>query len=283
MPLWRSAPRNLKESKGVELDVGYQTIDTDLDRGVLTITLNRPDSYNACNEELTTELRAALRDAERNSEVRAILLTGAGKAFCSGQDLKEAPQPGEGSRRSLQDSLERRYNPIIRKLRTIAKPVVTAINGVAAGAGCSLALAGDIRVMSTNATLLQAFINIGLVPDSGSSQFLVSTVGYAKAFEIVTLGEKITAEQAFELGLVNRVVEPDNLLDVAGEIASRYASGPTKAYGYIKKMLDRAEHTSLQSSLDYEVYMQEAAGRTDDYREGVASFVEKRKPEFRGR
>ncbi len=273
----------MKESKGVELDVGYQTIDTDLDRGVLTITLNRPDSYNACNEELTTELRAALRDAERNSEVRAILLTGAGKAFCSGQDLKEAPQPGEGSRRSLQDSLERRYNPIIRKLRTIAKPVVTAINGVAAGAGCSLALAGDIRVMSTNATLLQAFINIGLVPDSGSSQFLVSTVGYAKAFEIVTLGEKITAEQAFELGLVNRVVEPDNLLDVAGEIASRYASGPTKAYGYIKKMLDRAEHTSLQSSLDYEVYMQEAAGRTDDYREGVASFVEKRKPEFRGR
>lgn len=262
--------------------MAYETIATELTEGVLTITLNRPESYNACNETLTTELRKALRDAERSSDVRTLLLTGAGKAFCSGQDLKEAPQPGEGSTRSLQDSLERRYNPIIRKLRTIAKPVITAINGVAAGAGCSLALAGDVRIMSTHATLLQAFVNIGLVPDSGSSQFLVSTVGYARAFEIVTLGEKISAEQALELGLVNKIVQPDDLMEVASELAARYASGPTKAYGYIKKMLDRAEHTSLASSLEYEVYMQEAAGRTGDYREGVASFVEKRKPEFKG-
>lgn len=262
--------------------MSYETITTSEQTGVLRITLNRPDSYNACNEAMTTELRDALRKGERNSDVRSLLLTGAGKAFCSGQDLKEAPQPGEGSRRSLQDSLERRYNPIIRKLRTIPKPVVTAINGVAAGAGCSLALAGDIRIMSEKAYLLQAFVNIGLVPDSGSSHFLVSTVGYARAFEIATLGEKIPAEQARELGLVNRVVGADELMDVAGDLAARYAAGPTKAYGYIKKMLDRAEHSSLESALDYEVYMQEAAGRTADYTEGVTAFVEKRTPEFRG-
>ena len=262
--------------------MSYETLLATEQDGVLTITLNRPDSYNACNEALTTDLREALRQGERSKEVRAILLTGAGKAFCSGQDLKEAPQPGEGSRRSLQDSLERRYNPIIRKLRTIPKPVITAINGVAAGAGCSLALAGDLRIMSENAYLLQAFVNIGLVPDSGSSQFLVSTVGYARAFEIATLGEKIPADRALELGLVNRVVPQDELLDVAGEFAARYAAGPTRAYGYIKKMLDRAEHQSLESSLEYEMFMQEAAGRTADYTEGVSAFVEKRKPEFRG-
>ena len=263
--------------------MSFDTIKADLSEGVYTLTLNRPDSYNACNEQMTTDLRAALREGERNSDVRAILLTGAGKAFCSGQDLKEAPQPGEGSRRSLQDSLERRYNPIIRKMRSMAKPIVTAINGVAAGAGCSLALAGDFRYMSENATLLQAFVNIGLVPDSGSSHFLVRTVGYARAFEIATLGEKITAEQAREYGLVNRVVAAEDLMSAAGDRAARYAAGPTRAYGYIKKMLSRAEHTSLEDSLDYEVFMQEAAGRTEDYLEGVASFVEKRAPKFQGK
>lgn len=260
----------------------YETLELQREGGVLRIALDRPESYNACNEQLTTDLRGAIKDAERDPEVRSLLITGNGKAFCSGQDLKEAPKPGEGERRSLRDSLERRYNPIIRKLRTIPKPVITAINGVAAGAGCSLALAGDIRIMAQSSYLLQAFINIGLVPDSGSSNFLVRTVGYAKAFEIATLGEKIPAEEALALGLVNRVVPDDDLLAVAADLASRYASGPTRAYGYIKKMLDRAESGSLADSLDYEVYMQEAAGRTSDYREGVSSFVEKRKPEFTG-
>ncbi|MGE3801898.1 MAG: enoyl-CoA hydratase-related protein [Candidatus Kapaibacterium sp.] len=260
--------------------MNFETILFDIDSGVLTITLNRPDSYNACNEQLTTDLRGALKEAETNREVRAIVLTGAGKAFCSGQDLKEAPEPG--AKRSLADSLVRRYNPIIRKLRTIPKPVITAINGVAAGAGCSLALAGDIRLMSENASLIQAFVNIGLVPDSGSSHFLSHTVGYAKAFEIATLGEKVTADQAHSLGLVNRVVPAENLMEETMAIATRYAQGPTKAYGYIKKMLQRAEHTSLDDALEYEVFMQEAAGRTYDYGEGVKAFVEKRKAEFRG-
>ncbi len=256
------------------------TLDTLLyeqDGGVLTLTLNRPDSFNACNEQLTTDLQGALKQAERDASVRAIILTGAGRAFCSGQDLKEAPEPG--TKRSLRDSLERRYNPIIRKLTSIPKPVIAAINGVAAGAGCSLALACDIRIMSEEASLMQAFVRIGLVPDSGSSWFLARTVGYARAFEIATTGDKVSAERALELGLVNRVVPGAGLMEA---FAAPYATGPTRAYGYIKRMLHRAADSSLDEALDYEVYMQEAAGRTRDYNEGVAAFREKRSAEFTG-
>ncbi len=256
----------------------FQTLLYTLDGGALTITLNRPESYNACNEQLTTDLQGALKEAEKDPNVRAIVLTGAGKAFCSGQDLKDAPAPG--TRRSLADSLQRRYNPIIRKLATIPKPVIAAVNGVAAGAGCSLALACDFKIMSENASLLQAFVNIGLVPDSGSSYFLVDAVGYTKAFEIATLGEKVSAQEALRLNLVNRVVPAENLMDEARTLAARYAEGPTKAYGYIKKMLRRA--VALDDALQYEIFMQEAAGRTADYREGVQSFVEKRKASFTG-
>lgn len=259
----------------------FETLLYEADGGVLTIALNRPESYNACNEQLTTDLQEALQTAERDSAVRAIVLTGAGKAFCSGQDLKDAPEPG--TRRSLSDSLERRYNPIIRKLTGMPKPIIAAVNGVAAGAGCSLALACDVRIASENAYLLQAFINIGLVPDSGSSYFLAKIVGYARAFEIASLGEKIPAATALELGLVNKVVPPDALMAEAKGLAERYAAGPTRAYGYIKKMLHRAGGSSLDEALDYEVFMQEAAGRTYDYTEGVKSFVEKRKPAFEGR
>lgn len=260
--------------------MNLETVLYDLDGGVLTLTLNRPDSYNACNEQMTTDLQAALKEAEKDPSVRAVILTGAGKAFCSGQDLKDAPS--SNGRRSLADSLERRYNPIIRRLAAMPKPIVAAINGVAAGAGCSLALACDIKLAAEGTYLLQAFVNIGLVPDSGSSYFLVRAAGYARAFEIASLGEKVPVERAAELGLINRVVAADALSTEARALAERYASGPTRAYGYIKKMLHRAQHTSLDEALDYEVFMQEAAGRTEDYREGVASFVEKRKPSFTG-
>jgi 2-(1,2-epoxy-1,2-dihydrophenyl)acetyl-CoA isomerase len=176
----------------------------------------------------------------------------------------------------------RRYKPIIRRLTTIPKPVIGALNGVAAGAGASLALACDLRIAAEGASLLLAFVNIGLVPDSGSSWFLARMVGYSRAFEIASLGEKVTAQQALELGLVNRVVPAESLMDEARALAERYANGPTKAYGYIKKMLYRAQNVSLDEALDYEVFMQEAAGRTGDYREGVQAFVEKRKAAFKG-
>lgn len=258
----------------------FETLLYEHDGGVLVITLNRPESYNACNEQMTTDLQEALKQAERDAAVRCIVLTGAGKAFCSGQDLKDAPAPG--TRRSLADSLERRYNPIIRRITGMPKPVIAAINGAAAGAGCSLALACDARIAAEGSYLMQAFINIGLVPDSGSSWFLARMVGYPRAFEIASLGEKIPAAQAHEYGLVNRVVPAEALLGEARALAERYAAGPTRAYGYIKKMLYRANATSLDEALDYEIYLQEAAGRTHDYNEGVASFVEKRRPTFTG-
>jgi len=248
--------------------------------GVLTITLNRPDSFNAFNEQMTTDLQSALKEAEKDDAVRAIILTGAGRAFSSGQDLKDAPAPG--TRRSLADSLQRRYNPIIRRLTTMPKPIIGAINGAAAGAGCSVALACDLRLAAEGSYLLQAFVRIGLVPDSGSSWFLARQVGYSRAFEIASLGEKILADQALALGLVNRVVPAESLIEEATKLAALYAAGPTKAYGYLKKMLYRASHTSLDEALDYEVFMQEAAGRTNDYNEGVAAFVEKRPAVFKG-
>jgi 2-(1,2-epoxy-1,2-dihydrophenyl)acetyl-CoA isomerase len=260
--------------------MNYDTLLYEVSGGVLTLTLNRPESFNACNEAMTTDLQAALKEADRNDDVRAIILTGAGKAFCSGQDLKEAPEPG--GKRSLADSLQRRYNPIIRRLTSMPKPIICAVNGVAAGAGCSIALACDIRIAAEGTYLLQAFVRIGLVPDSGSAWFLQRMVGYARAFEIATLGDKVPVEQALDLGLVNSVVPAEELMSSARALAHRYATGPTRAYGYIKKMLHRSAHTSLEDALDYEVFMQEAAGRTHDYTEGVASFVEKRAPKFTG-
>lgn len=259
----------------------YTTILTSLGNGIFTITLNRPEVYNAFNEQLTTDLQDAFKEAAKNDAIRVVVLTGAGKAFCSGQDLKDAPT-GSG-KRSLRDSLERRYNPLIRAIRKLPKPVIAAVNGVAAGAGASLALACDYRIMADTAKLIEVFVRIGLVPDSGSSWFLVRTVGVAKAFELAALGDDISAQKALELGLTNQVVPLANLEAETMKIAERFATGPTKAYGYIKRMLDRAAASTLDDALDYEVFMQCAAGRTEDYANAVKAFAEKRKPEYAGR
>jgi len=261
--------------------MNYTTLLYEIENGVLTITLNRPDVYNACNEALTSELQNALQSATNDDTVRCVVLTGAGKAFCSGQDLKDAPTGG--GKRSLADSLQRRYNPIIRLMRDIPKPVIAAINGVAAGAGLSLALAADIRIMSASAKLVEAFIGIALIPDSGATYFYPRMLGYSKAFEFATLNKPVTSDEALRLGLVNMVAAPNAFTSAVKSVAKNYANGPTQTYGFVKKMLHTGMKASLEEMLEMEVDFQQRAGDSFDYTEGVTAFIEKRSPKFTGK
>ena len=205
------------------------------------------------------ELNEAFRDAETDSDVRCIVLRGAGeKAFCSEQDLKEH----QGSKRSLKDSLDKSYNPLVRKIRTIEKPVIAMVNGVAAGAGCSVALACDMRVMSSEAYMMLAFVNIGLVPDSGAHWFLPRFVGMTRAFEYAATGRKIPADECLQAGLVNRVAKPADMGSITLELANSLAKAPTKAIGLMKRTFNKALSSDLDSSLDYEAYMQQIASET---------------------
>lgn len=259
--------------------MAFQYLKFELQEGVCTITLNRPDVYNALNDEITFELQDAWKMAAKDEAVRVVVLTGEGKAFCSGQDLKASA----GQKRSFMDSLHKRYNPIVRAMRNLPKPIICRLNGVAAGAGCSLALACDLIVASEEATLIEVFINIGLVPDSGSSYFLPRLVGSAKAFELCTMGNKVKAKEALEIGLVNKVVPAGELDASVKEYTDYFAKAPTKAIGIIKKMLNKSTTATLDEMLDYEVYSQETAGATHDHQEGVKAFLEKRKPVFLGK
>lgn len=247
--------------------------------GISTITLNRPDVFNAFNDEQSYELQDALKAVKKDEETRVVVLTGAGKAFCSGQDLKAIS--GQ-EKRSFIDSLHKRYNPIIREMRNMPKPIVCKLNGVAAGAGCSLALASDYIIASENASLIEVFINVGLVLDSGSSFFLPRLVGSARAFELSTMGNKVSAQQAFEWGMINKCVAAENLDEETEKILEYYANAPTKAIGLVKKMLNKSFNSDLETMLEYEAYCQEIAGSSFDNKEGVAAFIEKRKPQFKG-
>lgn len=257
-----------------------ETIVLDQSQGVLTLTLNRPDVLNAFNEQMSSEMQEALRLAERDAAVRCLVITGAGRGFCSGQDLRDRT---ENARFSFVDNLRRRYNPIVAKLRTLEKPVIAAVNGVAAGAGCSLALACDLRIASAKASFIEVFARVGLVPDSGSTFFLPRLVGLGKAFEMCYLTEPMGAEEALKIGLVNWVVPEDQFPARTREIAGRLAQGPTKAFGLIKRALNHNLAGDLDAALEYEAMIQEIAGRTADHREGVAAFSEKRQPNFEGR
>lgn len=260
--------------------MAFQFLKYDVQHGVATMMLNRPEVYNALNDEITFEVQDAFKMVAKDETVRVVVLTGAGKAFCSGQDLKAAPA---GQKRSFLDSLHKRYNPIIRAMRNLPKPLIARLNGVAAGAGCSLALACDMIIASEDATLTEVFINIGLVPDSGSSYFLPRLVGPAKAFELSAMGSKVKAREAYEMGLVNKVVPASELDAAVKEYTDYFAKAPTKAIGLIKKMLNKSATATLDEMLDYEAYCQEIAGSTHDHQEGVKAFLEKRKPEFSGK
>ena len=248
--------------------------------GVATIKLNRPEVYNALNDEITFELQGAFREVAKDDSLRVVILTGEGKAFCAGQDLKASSAAGK---RSFMDSLHKRYNPIIRAMRNLPKPVICRLNGVAAGAGCSLALACDMIIAAEDASLIEVFFNIGLVPDSGSSFFLPRLVGMAKAFELCTMGSKVNANDAVAMGLVNKAVPSSELDAAVKEYTDYFAAAPTGSIGLIKKMLNKSGNATLEEMLDYEAYCQEIAGSSADYKEGVAAFLEKRKPRFIGK
>ena len=259
----------------------YNSLLFQIENGVGTITLNRPEVYNALNEELSAELIDALKKANKDDSIRVVVLTGAGKAFCSGQDLGDVKK-ADGNR-SLGESVLRRYNPMILGVREMSKPVICRLNGVGAGAGASLALACDIVVASETAVLVQAFANIGLVLDSGSSYFLPQLIGYNKAFELCTLGSKVSAKDAFDLGLINKLTTPENLDTAVKEYTDRYVAAAPKSMALIKKMLNKGTTGTLRELLQYEAYNQEIAGSTEDYKEGVNAFVEKRKAVFSGK
>jgi 2-(1,2-epoxy-1,2-dihydrophenyl)acetyl-CoA isomerase len=257
---------------------------TEKKNGVGIITLNRPDKLNAFSDELTFQLQDALKEMEKDKEVRAIILTAAGRGFCAGQDLQSRSIAQEmGERPSLGDSIRRRYNPIVIKLRRIEKPIIAAVNGVAAGAGASIAFACDYRIVTDKVNFIQSFTKVGLIPDSGATFILTRLVGLTKAFELMLSADKLSAEEALNLGIINKIVGEDDLMKEAVALAEKLAAGPTKAFGLTKRAVNRAVFDDLEELLEYEASLQEIAGRSDDFAEGVKAFVEKRTPQYTGK
>jgi 2-(1,2-epoxy-1,2-dihydrophenyl)acetyl-CoA isomerase len=254
-------------------------VDVDAEARVATITLNRPDALNALTVPMKVALLAAFRQVERDRAVRAVILTGAGRAFCAGQDLRERLQPDAAP---LGVEVRERYNPIIRAMRSLPKPIVAAINGVAAGAGASLAMAADIRIASESATFALAFGRLGLVPDSGATWFLPRLVGVTRAAELALLGDSMPAADAVRIGLVGRLVPGDQLEVEARSVAARLAAGAPRAMALTKRALNAAWATDLDAALDYEADLQDIAGRSGDHAEGLAAFLEKRPAQFTG-
>jgi 2-(1,2-epoxy-1,2-dihydrophenyl)acetyl-CoA isomerase len=272
----RSPPRNAKETFVTD------SVRWDLDGAVATITLNRPEARNALTTEMKTALLAALSQAAEAAEVRAVIITGAGPGFCAGQDLREHAEILEAGEPAT-DTVRLHYNPIIMAITTMPKPVIAAVNGIAAGAGAGLALACDFRIAARQASLLMAFARVGLGPDSGVSWTLQRLAGFGRAAELLMLAEPLEAARALEYGLITSVVDAADLPDAARSLADRLAAGPTAAYAAIKAALGYAAGHGLAESLEKEAQLQAVAGQTADHRAATLAFTRKQQPRFEGR
>ncbi|MFD2531894.1 2-(1,2-epoxy-1,2-dihydrophenyl)acetyl-CoA isomerase PaaG [Gracilimonas halophila] len=255
---------------------------SNLENGVLTISLNRPDKLNSFNFKMGSQIKEALMEAESSQDVRCVLLTGVGRAFCAGQDLAEATEVSNDPDRDLSEIVHHTYLPIIKGIRELEKPVVCAVNGTAAGAGANIALACDIVIASEEAKFIQSFSQIGLIPDSGGTYILPRLIGLARATALTFLGEKITANDAVEMGLIWKSYPADEFMKEAQAIASKLAKMPTRGFGLTKRGFNAGFSNDLESQLKLEANLQAEAGETHDYNEGVQAFLEKRKPKFKG-
>lgn len=261
--------------------MSFETLEFSIENSLARITLNRPDKLNSFNNAMHLEMREALKSIKKDTSVRCLLLSGNGRGFCAGQDLSER-QFAEGEKPDLGATLDKYYNPMLRTLKNFPFPVVCAVNGIAAGAGANIALSCDIILAAKSAYFIQAFCKIGLVPDCGGTWTLTQQLGRGRAMALAMLGDKISAEQAENYGMIYRCIDDENLNAEALEIASTLASGPTRGLSLIKRAVNAATENSFDQQLDLERDLQRIAGRSDDYREGVAAFMEKRKPEFKG-
>jgi len=257
------------------------SIELKVENNTAFITLNRPEVFNSFNREMALRLQDVFDDCETDKRIRAIVLTGNGKAFCAGQDLKEVTSPELNP--GFKKILEEHYNPIIARIRTIEKPILAAVNGVAAGAGANIALACDVVVANEQASFIQAFSLIGLIPDSGGTFFLPRLVGFQKASALAMLGDKISAEEAEKMGMIYKSVPSEEFENAIQKLANKLANMPTRALALIKKSLNQSLNNDLKSQLALESKYQIEAANTEDYSEGVAAFIEKRKPNFKGK
>jgi 2-(1,2-epoxy-1,2-dihydrophenyl)acetyl-CoA isomerase len=260
----------------------HETIDLTMDGPAARILLNRPDALNAWNEQFGQDLRDAVTTVAGDDAIRAVLITGAGRGFSSGADLKEQRGAEDGGLPDLSARLKEVYHPIITGLREMPKPVVSGVNGPAVGIGCSLALAADLIVAAESAYFLLAFVNIGLVPDGGSTAFIPARVGYARAAEMAMLGERIPAKRALDWGLINQMVADDELESASSALLDRLANGPTRSYAGAKRLLNRRLYADLAGQLEAEADAQKEQGQSKDFIEGVMAFAEKREPDFTG-
>jgi 2-(1,2-epoxy-1,2-dihydrophenyl)acetyl-CoA isomerase len=263
--------------------MSYETVLWEQTGGVGLLTLNRPETLNAWTAQFGSELGQVVEGEAADESVRAVLITGAGRGFSSGADLKAGFDGADDGRPDVRHELHDIYHPVIRGLRRLPKPVLAAVNGPAVGIGCSLALACDLVMAAQSAFFGLAFVNVGLMPDGGSTAFVPPSVGKARAFQMALLGERVPATQALEWGLVNWVYPDERLMTEAQALAGRLARGPTRSYASSKQALNRSIYGDLDGQLDLEAELQHALARTGDFRQGVSAFVHKRDPEFQGR